>query len=582
LGQTTEFVTFLMESRGRGLRRGGKGGDKSSSSDAAAAAPPAEMADAWASFLEEEHDTSSSAKSKRSSSSKKDDAASKDSGGKAGDESSTSGDARVYELPLQPQWLKKSSARSKKKAKTEAPKTGLLVQSGTLDSALIGRHKRSMDKPYDLMGPTVLSTEIQAVKVISSCNACHAIVLDSDGKAYGWGRNDANQFGKSNSSTNFPSNVVMPTLLENTPDNVVFVDGAVGKHHCLLLTDEGKVYAVGSNKVGQCGVNLANLDHVNKWKPCVFADGDVTIVQVACGEAFSVALSAEGDIYTTGSSEFGQLGNGETGEYFVTASKLAFANCQLFVKRTDTVHTPFLGSGGGGDKKAHEKKEPLFANGVHTPIKYQHISCGKHHTVAVEAASNNKSYPARVVSWGCGNYGCLGHGVQADDYTPRLVQTLDNQNMFQNNPPVLATCGSNCSMVLTKQGHVYYWGKHRSVGEATMRPTLLAELAHNGHVVEHVGAGSQTVVCSTANAVTVAWGQGPHGELGLPGGKKSSSKPQFIPNLDKCRILDLACGYGTTYYVVLKEDAEDEAAIKALPVVDKKGIALLEAKNKAA
>jgi alpha-tubulin suppressor-like RCC1 family protein len=130
-------------------------------------------------------------------------------------------------------------------------------------------------------------------------------------------------------------------------------------------------------------------------------------------------------------------------------------------------------------------------------------------------------------------------------------------------------------MVLTKAGHVYYWGKHRSVGEAVMRPSLLAELANNHHVVTHVSAGSQSVVCSTANAVTVSWGQGPHGELGLEG-KKSSAKPQFVSTLDKCRIMDLACGYGTTYWVVKKEDEDDEAAIKGLPVVDPKGIAMLE------
>jgi alpha-tubulin suppressor-like RCC1 family protein len=40
-------------------------------------------------------------------------------------------------------------------------------------------------------------------------------------------------------------------------------------------------------------------------------------VQVSCGEAFSVALDEEGCMYTTGSSEFGQLGNGETGERII-------------------------------------------------------------------------------------------------------------------------------------------------------------------------------------------------------------------------------------------------------------------------
>ena len=40
-------------------------------------------------------------------------------------------------------------------------------------------------------------------------------------------------------------------------------------------------------------------------------------------------------------------------------------------------------------------------------------------------------------------------------------------------------------------GHVYYWGKHRSVGEATMRPQLVDVLANNQHIVKHVAAAHQ-------------------------------------------------------------------------------------------
>jgi hypothetical protein len=57
-------------------------------------------------------------------------------------------------------------------------------------------------------------------------------------------------------------------------------------------------------------------------------------------------------------------------------------------------------------------------------------------------------------------------------------------------------------------GHLYYWGKHRAIGESTMRPAIVDALANNGHVVLHADAGYQTVVASTANAVTVVWGQG--------------------------------------------------------------------------
>lgn len=270
-----------------------------------------------------------------------------------------------------------------------------------------------------------------------------------------------------------------------------------------------------------------------------------------------MALSDQGQLYTTGSSEFGQLGNGETGEYFETASKLAFTNCNMFTLRNVYCHVVDEKTYGSASTDA--KVVPL-----QDVVRLAHVSCGKHHTVAVEAACTNSRHMPRVFTWGCGDYGCLGHGLQKDDYFPRLVASL---NSMPGVEVVSCSAGASCSMVLTKNGHVYYWGKHRSVGEATMRPTLLEALANNGHVVTHCDGGAQTVVCCTQNAVTVTWGQGPHGELGYGPQKKSSSKPAFVSALDKCRVVDMSCGQGITCFVLKQEDEQDVAATNKLRVV---------------
>lgn len=124
--------------------------------------------------------------------------------------------------------------------------------------------------------------------------------------------------------------------------------------------------------------------------------------------------------------------------------------------------------------------------------------------------------------------------------------------------------GNSCSLLQTSAGHVYYWGKHRSVGEAQMRPQLVDVLANNQHVVTHTAAGSQTVVCSTLHAQTVAWGQGPHGELGLRSGAKSSAKPAFVDDLTGCHILSMAASYGSLIYVVSQEDEKAVADLSKL------------------
>lgn len=278
-------------------------------------------------------------------------------------------------------------------------------------------------------------------------------------------------------------------------------------------------------------------------------------------------------MYTTGSSQFGQLGNGETGEYFVTASKLDYANCNIF-----TLQNRFMerdpAQEFSGSSSATDKLVPIQED-----IRIQHIACGKHHTLAVEAdyEEEDEDDPPRprVFSWGCGDYGVLGHGVQADEYRPREIAVLGT-SVWLPPGPLEVSAGAHCSLLKTSNGHVYYWGKHRSVGEAVMRPQLVEALANNRHVVIHADGGGQTVICCTDNAITVAWGQGPHGELGL-GTSKSSAKPQFVESLRGCRIQHLACGYGHTLFVAKDEDAEDKTAISKLPELDEAAKEELEA-----
>lgn len=271
-------------------------------------------------------------------------------------------------------------------------------------------------------------------------------------------------------------------------------------------------------------------------------------------------LDENGIMHSAGLSEFGQLGNGETGEYFIAANKIGFANSLKFERRTRFVHKP-LGADGLVSLPDSER------------IRIASIACGKNHTVAVEAMAKDRSQTPRLFTWGCGGYGVLGHNVQADEYTPRLVSGMLGP-LFLNNPPVKAVAGSHCSLILTENGHVYYFGKHRSVGEAAMRPKLLDDLANNMHVVTALSAGSETVFMTTANGLTVSSGKGQHGELGYGvGNAKSSSQIKFVDKLDKVMVSDLCCGYGHTLFLIRDEDTEDKKAIEKLARLEHDDIA---------
>ena len=56
-----------------------------------------------------------------------------------------------------------------------------------------------------------------------------------------------------------------------------------------------------------------------------------------------------------------------------------------------------------------------------------------------------------VFSWGDGDYGKLGRGGNEGCKVPKKIETLTGKKV------VKLLCGSQFSMALTSQGHVYTW-----------------------------------------------------------------------------------------------------------------------------
>mmetsp|Transcript_37307 Transcript_37307/g.78672 ORF Transcript_37307/g.78672 Transcript_37307/m.78672 type:complete len:631 (-) Transcript_37307:159-2051(-) len=577
----------VVGSRSSSRRSAGGGGDA-----AAAAVDPA-MMNVWGDFMNEEMSSAPAAASAPAASASKSSPAAYKAAEEPSKEKPAAATAeaasgpRSYVLPIRPRMRLEDDDETN----DDVPAPGLLAQTGTLDASVPGRSAISKSPhTHELMCPTILFPKSILAKqkiahIAASPTSCHSIAITSTGEAYGWGRNENGQLGLGSTSAVVP----LPEKLSVAGEaDLTFVGAAVGKYHSILVGSNGYAYAAGGNLCGQLGINNSGLRGVEKFKKCmvmgqISGEGDedegkghVKIVQASAGENISALISSAGHLYTAGASEFGQLGNGETGEYIVSAGKLGYSNCAKFIRRSVFVQSESDAIGGvavkmmtgkGVDSSGKIKTVSLEDSGK---ICLANVSCGKTHIVAVEAPSTVGEQAAvpRVFSWGCGDYGCLGHGIQADEYTPRLVAAFRGP-IFANNHPESAVAGSNCTLVKTKNGHVYYMGKHKQAGEATMRPSLVDALANNGHVVTAIGAGSQTVFCSTKMGVTVSWGHGNHGELGY--GKdeaKSSSKPKFVNHLDSCLVTSLACGMGHTLFIVRDDDEEDAKALKKVSIVE--------------
>jgi alpha-tubulin suppressor-like RCC1 family protein/Ca2+-binding EF-hand superfamily protein len=163
----------------------------------------------------------------------------------------------------------------------------------------------------------------------------HSCAVTSDGSAHTWGAGVPGALG------HLRANEVLEHV-EHSPcraddlDGVAIVASAVGNRHTIAVSSEGDAYVWGSGEFGQLG--LGDVDdveselykqaydtHTGKTYPFVDLPlkidlpifHDVRIVSVACGYYFTIAVDADGMVYSWGEGSEGQLGLGYSSEFQV-------------------------------------------------------------------------------------------------------------------------------------------------------------------------------------------------------------------------------------------------------------------------
>lgn len=138
--------------------------------------------------------------------------------------------------------------------------------------------------------------------IFSSSSSYHSLLVDADWKVFSFGRNASGQCGHDKLHT-----FNAPELVAGL-SHVNVVQAAAGTKHSLFLTDEGVVYACGENKYGKLGIGTKYSKREIIATPTKIDYSGAAIVQIGCGADFSVILDIEGNLYTFGYPEYGQLG----------------------------------------------------------------------------------------------------------------------------------------------------------------------------------------------------------------------------------------------------------------------------------
>ncbi|MCF7808221.1 MAG: choice-of-anchor D domain-containing protein [Candidatus Marinimicrobia bacterium] len=261
---------------------------------------------------------------------------------------------------------------------------------------------------------------------------------------------------------------------------------SAGRNHSVALTDEGKVYAMGWNVFGQLG-DASNTDsNIPVEVDTAGVLAGKTITDITTGQYTTTALSSEGEVYTWGQNDHGELGNNST----------THSNIPVAVDMT----------------------------GVLSGKVITDIASGQYHTLAL-------SDDGKLYAWGMNNEGQLGNGNKVDSSVPVEV---DMTGLLSGKTIIAIAADGYSNLIQSSDGKLYTWGQGHvgQLGTGTTASSILPVAvdmtgALIGKTVTALACGVRHMMVATADGGLYAWGGGGLGELG-DGNSSDSNVPVAV------------------------------------------------------
>jgi alpha-tubulin suppressor-like RCC1 family protein len=133
------------------------------------------------------------------------------------------------------------------------------------------------------------------------CGSDHILCLTTEGKVYAWGSNEWGQIGCGKDDRE----IELPAELQYF-NGMKVIEISSGAYHCIALTSDGKAHSWGRNNHGQLGISSSE-DVNNKPQPINMPRIEEIFKKTSCGAKHSLLLSENGSIYAFGSNEYYQL-----------------------------------------------------------------------------------------------------------------------------------------------------------------------------------------------------------------------------------------------------------------------------------
>jgi len=336
--------------------------------------------------------------------------------------------------------------------------TGHVLTLGQGDTGQLGLGEDVMEKSR----PGLVSSVKDVVDVVAG--GMHTVILNKDGEVYTFGCNDEGALGR---TVDEEEECFVPGKVD-IADKVVMV--SAGDSHTAALTEDGKVFAWGTFRDSSGPIGLTSTNSGLQKTPLrIFQN--VLVKKISSGSDHIIALTIDGEIFSVGNAEQGQLGRiperfchrgGRRGlDFLLTPDKLR-------LKSKSTVFKDVWA--GSYNTIARTEKDEVFVMGLNNysqmgiplekglafymPIRSSSLEAsavsdlclGQHHALLINGSGS-------VHSLGRSEYGRLGLGDRSEDATiPTQLPGLKDDVVVD------IACGTAVSYAVSKEGKCYSWG----------------------------------------------------------------------------------------------------------------------------
>lgn len=265
------------------------------------------------------------------------------------------------------------------------------------------------------------------------------LAIKNDGTLWAWGSNNKGQLGD---GTNIDRNV--PTKIGNDSD---WKYVAAGRQHSFAIKTDGTLWAWGPNNNGELG-DGTNIDRNVPTK----IGTDNNWLSIAAGLRYTMALKNDGTLWATGNNDYGQLGNGQPYIKTNIFSQIGNSNDWLLIstrtstssaiKKDGTLWT--WGSNQNGQiGNGYDYPDIIIPTQIGNETNWKQIASGDFNISAIKKDGT-------LWTWGLNDYGQLGDGTYVDKFTPNQI---GNENNWQS----IYTGGGHCGALKT-DGTFWMWG----------------------------------------------------------------------------------------------------------------------------